>query len=217
MEAVGSGELVPRDIRTMKKPTPRLVSEPGTIGSFFHIYGGQRELHNKEKLSTGPALVISSSGTDNGAYGFFDFDDVMQPPFASVPGTGSIGEAFVQEWPCGVIDHCYLLVPKDGVAPELLYVACATIRNERWRYSYGAQITPRRIAWLPMPSGEDVIEIVREHLASSKRIETLAFEEATDELDRDIARQRITEIASSSSALVSGEDLRKRLEQCERS
>src|SRR5271165_3243962 len=162
--AVSDGELVPRDIRQMKRPTARLTAERGTIGGFFHIYGGQRELHNKEKLSPGRALVISSSGTDNGAYGFFDFDNIMQPPFASVPGTGSIGEAFVQEWPCGVTDHCYLLVPKDGVPRELLYVACATIRNERWRYSYGAQITPRRIAWFPMPSGDNVISIVREHL-----------------------------------------------------
>ncbi|HEY5048309.1 MAG TPA: hypothetical protein VII49_09835, partial [Rhizomicrobium sp.] len=140
---------------------------------------------------------------------FFEFEGLMEAPFATVPGTGSIGEAFVQEWPCGVTDHCYLLVPKEGVARELLYVACATIRHEKWRYSYGAQITPRRIAWLPMPSGKEVIAFVREHLASAGRIEAVAFEEVTDDIDRDIVRRRITE------RLVKGEELSARLAKIE--
>ncbi len=208
MGDVTSGALKPRKIREIKKPTP-LKIEPGTIGSFFDIFGGQRELHSKERLTPGQTLVISSSGVDNGAYGFFDFDGLMEAPFATVPGTGSIGEAFVQEWPCGVTDHCYLMLPKDGVPPELLYVACATIRHEKWRYSYGAQITPRRIAWLPMASGDDVIALVREHLASASRIEALAFEEVEDELDRDIARKRLAE------RLVTGKELNARLAKIE--
>lgn len=84
-----------------------------------------------------------------------------------------------------------------------------SFRHEKWRYSYGAQITPRRIAWLPMPSGEAVISLVRAHLASASRIESLAFEEVADELDRDIARERLSE------RLVSGKELDARLAKIE--
>jgi len=209
-DALQSGELTPRPIQTIKKPT-KVDAEPGTIGGLFDIYGGQRELHSKEKLQPGVSLIISSSGTDNGAYGFFDFDGVLAAPFASVPGTGSIGEAFVQEWPCGITDHCYVLVPKPGVARELLYVACATIRHEKWRYSYGAQITPRRIAWLPMPTDEAAIAVVRDQLAAASRIEALALEEAADELDREVARDRLASLATSQEVLVHGDALRARL------
>jgi hypothetical protein len=44
-----------------------------TIGGSFDIFYGQKALHNKDGLSPGPALVISSSGVDNGCYGFFAF------------------------------------------------------------------------------------------------------------------------------------------------
>ena len=192
----------------IRKPTA-LDIKPNTIGALFNIYGGQRELHNKEKLTAGNTLVISSSGVDNGCYGFFDFDRPLTPPFATVPGTGSIGQAFVQEWPCGVTDHCYILVPKADVAPELLYVACATIRQELWRFSYGAQITPRRIAWLPMASDKATIDAVREQLASASRIEMLALEEAADELDRDLARQRLLDLSAGRDRIVRGKELEK--------
>jgi SAM-dependent methyltransferase len=208
--AVGNGALVPKLLQDIKKPTP-ITAAANTIGALFHIYGGQRELHNKEKLVPGQTLVISSSGTDNGAYGFFDFEGLLKPPFATVPGTGSIGEAFVQEWPCGVTDHCYILVPKPGAAPELLYVACATIRQEQWRFSYGAQITPRRIAWLPMPTDAATIAAVKDQLASAARIEALALDEAADEIDKDVSRRRLAEIKKKPSALVSGQDLDERL------
>ena len=198
--------LRPRKIGDLRSPT-ELAVEAHTIGDLFYIYSGQRELHSKEKLVPGNALVISSSGTDNGAYGFFDFAGLLEPPFATVPGTGSIGQAFVQEWPCGVTDHCYILVPKDGVAKEMLYVACATIRQEIWRFSYGAQITPRRIAWLPIPNDRATIEAVREQLASASRIEAIALEEAADELDRSVARRRLSELGDGRDKLLQGRAL----------
>lgn len=206
--SVRGGTLTPRRMSEIRKPTV-LDVKPNTIGALFDIYGGQRELHNKEKLVAGNTLVISSSGVDNGCYGFFDFDQPLTPPFATVPGTGSIGQAFVQEWPCGVTDHCYILVPKANVAPELLYVACATIRQELWRFSYGAQITPRRIAWLPMPSDKVTIDTVRDQLSAASRIEKLALEEAADELDRDLAQQRLIDLSAGRDRIVSGKELEK--------
>ena len=212
--AVKRGPLSPLQFKDFRKPTV-LDSKPGTIGAFFDIYGGQRELHSKERLVPGATLVISSSGVDNGCYGFFDFDKLLAPPFATVPGTGSIGQAFVQEWPCGVTDHCYILVPKSGVANELLYIACATIRQELWRFSYGAQITPRRIAWLPMLKDEQSIKVVRDQLASATKIEKLALDEAGDEIDRSAARKRLQALADGSDRIVKGNELEKMLSALE--
>lgn len=205
-EEIKRGELRPKKVGAIKKATP-IEAQKGTIGSLFDIYGGQRELHNKERLQPGSTLVVSSSGMDYGCYGFFDFESPLDAPFATVPGTGSIGQAFVQEWPCGVTDHCYVLVPKPGVAKELLYVACATIRKELWRFSYGAQITPRRIAWLPMPEGAQVINTVKKELESAARIEALAIEEAADAADVKVAKRRLKDIASGADRLVSGKEL----------
>lgn len=210
--SVKKGDICPVKLAAIKKPT-KLIVEKGTIGSLFNIYGGQRELHNKEALTEGRSLVISASGTDYGAYGFFEFADVLAPPFATVPGTGSIGQAFVQEWPCGVTDHCYILVPKAGVAEEMLYVACAAIRNETWRFSYGAQITPRRIAWFPVPTGDKVVALVKEQLASTRRIEAFALEEAEDALDLAIAQEKLEEIKEDPGELLKGRELNKKLEQ----
>lgn len=211
LDKIASGELSTKSVRTIRKKAIEVETAPGTIGASFDIYGGQRELHNKENLLPGDSLVISSSGADNGAYGFFDFTQLLEPPFVTVPGTGSIGEAHVQEWPCGVSDHCYILVPKPGVEPEMLYLASAAIRREIWRFSYGAQITPRRIAWFPLTKSEDAIMLVRDHLASAARIEEVALEEAADDRDREIARKRLDSLQAGKVKVVYGDELEARL------
>jgi hypothetical protein len=114
----------------------------GSIGDLFDVYYGQRELHSKEHLISGESLIISSKGVDNGCYGFRDFPNLIAPPFVTVPSTGSIGEACVQTWPCGVTDDCLLLIPKQGTTAEDLWIAAATVRLERWRFNYGRKITP---------------------------------------------------------------------------
>lgn len=143
------------------RPSRVSVDARGTLGHHFEIYYGQRELHNKERLADGPAVVISSSGTNNGCYGFFDFENLIKPPFVTVPSTGSIGESFVQTWPCGVTDDCLLLLPKPGTPPEMLYVAAAVARIERWRFNYGRKITPSRIAGFLLPSNPRLLAWIR--------------------------------------------------------
>lgn len=211
LSKIDRGEISVKSMRALRKKAIEVDAAPGTIGAYFDIFGGQRELHSKENLLSGASLVISSSGGNNGAYGFFDFNQLLEPSFVSVPGTGSIGETHVQEWPCGVSDHCYLLVPKAGVDPEMLYIAAATIRKETWRFSYGAQITPRRIAWFPLATSPEVIAIVRNQLASAKRVEETAFEEAASDRDQEIAQQRVREISSGSLEVVRGDALADRL------
>ena len=217
-DAVARGELTPKNYREIKGESDELfkaASNNSVISTYFDIYYGQKSLHSKEGLTPGKALIISASGIDNGCYGFFDFDDVIEPPFVSVPSTGSIGRAHVQKWPCGVTDDCLILIPKKGVARELLYIAAAVIRQERWRFNYGRKITPDRIADYPVPTGEDVLRRVRAHVAAGQRLEDIALEMAEDDLDSAIARERIADLSSGKDQLVNGKALSEKLSELE--
>jgi len=200
--------IKPRAIRKVR-PLQPVVS--GTVGDYFDIIYGQKALHRKEGLLPGNSLVISSSGMDNGCYGFFDFEAILKPPFVTVPSTGSIAVAHVQEWPCGVTDDCLLLLLKEGVSHAMLYVAAAAIRNERWRFSYGRKATPDRIAHFPLPHTEELLQRIEEYLSRAARVEDQMLADAEDALDSHIGRTRLHELAQGDAKTVSGAELEARL------
>ena len=217
-DAVARGELTPIDYRTIRRAEPTLFDDAApnsVISKYFDIFYGQKSLHSKEALTEGKSLIISSSGIDNGCYGFFDFDELIKPPFVTVPSTGSIGRAHVQKWPCGVTDDCLILVPKDGVPREILYIAAAVVRQERWRFNYGRKITPERIANYPIPASAEVLARVRSHMQDGQRIEDIALEMAEDNLDSAVARGRIADLANGKEMLVDGVTLSERLAKLE--
>lgn len=195
------------------------IAEVGAIGSYFTIGYGQRELHSKDGLVPGPSLVVSSSGIDNGCYGFFDFDDLLRPPFVTVPSTGSIGEAAVQTLPCGVVDDCLVLVPRAGVPIELLYVAAATLRHEAWRFDYGRKMTPKRIAGFLLPSTPGLLDWIADEDEKARDIEGLALDSTNDpakvaaEDARDVAAASavLAAVAQGGVAVVKGSQLVDRL------
>ncbi len=117
------------------------------IDDLFNIEYGQKEYHNKEWLEgcEGKTILISSKGTDNGIYGYFDIKAKYQCPIITIPSTGSIGYAFVQNYPCCVDDNCLVLLPKEKLEIESLYQIVFQLRNNIWKYKYGRQITPERI------------------------------------------------------------------------
>ena len=201
--------------RDMKKLGAVEKPTTATLGGYFDIVYGLKSLHNKEKLAAGSSLVISSSGMDNGCYGFFDFDNLIEPPFVTVPSTGSIAIAHVQELPCGVTDDCLIMLPKKGVPHELLYVAAAVVRSEAWRFSYGRKATPDRVASFPLPVGDDLVSRVRIYLDRASQVEHLALEHAEDALDEQIARARLENIRTGKTKLVGGNALAKRLAELE--
>lgn len=215
--ALHAAELVtlnadnPIDLRKARKATPLGTPRAATVGEYFEIRYGQKALHSKEGLLPGQSLVISSSGMDNGCYGFFDFDGILAPPFVSVPSTGSIAIAHVQEWPCGVTDDCLLLSPKDGTPHAMLYIAAAAIRNERWRFSYGRKATPARIADFPLPHTDELVERVTDYLARAARVEDQILADAEDAFDSQVARTRLAELSSGRARAVSGAELEARL------
>jgi type I restriction enzyme M protein len=176
-ESLRKGRLEPRDFHEYINGRTYDAIKGGVIGTYFEIFYGQKELEAKEGLGEGETPVISSSGEDNGCHGFYDFDWLIKPAIVTVPRTGSIGKAHVQEWPVGASSDNLLLLPRPGVSPEQLYVASAVIRRERWRFNYGSKITPSRIAHFPLPSYAGVSEVIRQQLREAARIEFEALRE----------------------------------------
>lgn len=207
--AIDEGKIEVTSVRERRR-LGRIAIGDATVGGYFDIVYGQKELHNKRDLRPGSALVISAQGTVNGWYGFFDYTKLLEPPFATVPSTGSIGQALVQEWPCGVTDDCLIMVAKEGATIEHLYIAAAVVRSERWRFNYGMKATPTRIARYPLPLGESLIREVRILIDAASKIENLALEVAEDEHDGRIARQRLSE-----GKIVEGDALAQRLAKLE--
>jgi predicted RNA methylase len=196
-----------------------ISSKAGTIGQYFSIGYGQRELHSKDGLSDGPALVVSSSGMDNGCYGFFDFPKLIKPPFVTVPSTGSIGEAAVQTRPCGVVDDCLILVPKAGTPLAMMYLAAATLRREAWRFDYGRKMTPKRIAGFPLKADADMLKWIEEENKKAEAIEMRAIgdavgdvaEQLEDRQDAELADQLLVDAESGDLNIVAGAALKARL------
>lgn len=210
-QAVARGELSARRLKSVKP----IKATPGTIGAYFDIGYGQKALHSKERLAPGISPVISSSGTDNGCYGFFDFEDLVAPPFATIPSTGSIGEAHVQEWPAGVADDALLLVPKAGVDPAFLYIAAAVVRQERWRFNYGRKVTPGRIAHFRVPTGDHLLTTVKRLIANAEAVKRQVINDVEDAFDTSIAESRLEELHNGTMALITGDELEKRLAELE--
>ena len=149
-----------RDMLTVArlKNARDLPHASGTIGEFFDIFYGQKELHSRDGIPEGDSLVVSPTEQYNGCYGWLTFEPLLKPPFVTVASTGTIGEAFVQLEPCGVNDDCLILLPKKNLdlPPACLFIAAAIIRLEKWRFSYGRKLTPARICEFKMSRMPDV-------------------------------------------------------------
>lgn len=117
-----------------------------TIKNLFDVNYGQHEYESKENLDEGRTILIASGGVDNGIYGFFDVKPFYKAPFITVPRTGSIGQAFVQQYDCCANSDVLVLIPKDEIRLEELYQVAYQIRRFKWKFSYGRKITPERIA-----------------------------------------------------------------------
>jgi len=118
-----------------------------TIGQLFKIEYGQKEYHNKEWLegTEGKNILISSRGDDSGVFGFFDIANYYKAPIITVPSTGTVGQAFVQDNNCSVDDNCLVLIPQKKLLQEELFQIAFQIRLNKWKYRYGRQITPERL------------------------------------------------------------------------
>lgn len=219
---IDTGELSVRSYREMITGTrlenaESIPAVAGTIGGMFDVFYGMKELHSREGIAPGPSLVISPTEEYNGCYGWLEFPTLIQPPFVTVAQTGSIGEAFVQLEPCAVNDDCLILLPKAGVSMAHLVLAAASLRSEKWRFTYGRKLTPPRIAAFLIPQSKELEGWVEGKLDDIEDVisASLAPYESDDERDLQVGRVRLAEIKQSPSRLITGEELRKRLESLE--
>ncbi|HZY25632.1 MAG TPA: restriction endonuclease subunit S [Bacteroidales bacterium] len=121
-----------------------------TVDDYFTIQYGQREYHSKSHLKRGKTPLISSSGVNNGVYGFYN----TKPKFKNVisfPSTGSIGEARVHDYSCCIDDNCLVLVPNTEMSIQQLFYVASVIQNQKWRFKYGRQATEERIKNISLP------------------------------------------------------------------
>lgn len=117
------------------------------LDELFEINYGQKEYENKEELESGNTILISSKGEDKGCYGLFNIPVYYKAPIITVPRTGSIGHAFVQELDCCANSDCLVLQPKKNSSMNLnqLYQIAYQIREIKWKFNYGRKITPERL------------------------------------------------------------------------
>ncbi len=115
------------------------------LSELFDIQYGVNSI--KSDLTPGDTISISSQGVDNGCCGFYSLPLTHNNIIITVPRTGTIGYAFVQEYRCNVDDNCMVMSLKQGVTMSIeeLYFIAAMIREEKWRYKYGRQVTPNRL------------------------------------------------------------------------
>ena len=139
--------------------------------STFNLFYGLKELHSREDVPPGDSLIISPTEQYNGCYGWMYYPELASPPFITVAGTGSIGEAFVQLESCAVNDDCLILLPKNNNLSLANYFICAAvIRAERWRFTYGRKLTPARICDFKMPHLPQLEKWTTQRLAKWKPI-----------------------------------------------
>jgi type I restriction enzyme M protein len=125
------------------------------VSDYFAIRYGQKEYHSKSHLETGKTPLISSSGADNGVYGFFD----IVPKFKNVisfPSTGSVGEARFHDYECCIDDNCLVLVPHKEMSVQQLFYVAAVLQSQKWRFKYGRQATESRIKNFKLPLIENI-------------------------------------------------------------
>lgn len=125
------------------------------VSDFFTIQYGQKEYESKSRLKAGKTPLISSTGKNNGFYGFYD----IEPKFINVisfPRTGSIGEARVHDYPCCIDGNCLVLTPRKEMSPKQLFYSAFVLRGNKWRFKYGRQATEKRISNFKLPLMKEI-------------------------------------------------------------
>lgn len=121
------------------------------VVDLFTVEYGQRELPYKQALELvpGDTPVVSSSGQNNGVYGYFDVPAKYERVI-SVPRVGSICQASFHPYPCAIDENCLVLVPKTKLTDLELHFYAFVIRKSASRFSYGRILSQARMENLPL-------------------------------------------------------------------
>lgn len=96
-----------------------------------------------------------------------------------------------------------------------LLLAASAIRLEKWRYNYGTKITPQRLANIKLAHSSNIEAFTVSLFGKFGRVIEASLDpyrdDAEDAQDIEIARLRLSEIASTPGILIQGKELSKRL------
>lgn len=86
--------------------------------------------------------------------------------------------------PCAVNDDCLILLPKEGIelGEATLVIAAACLHAERWRFTYGRKLTPKRISEFRLPTSEKLSVWIERKLNTTRSVVAASLAPYEDEL-----------------------------------
>jgi hypothetical protein len=121
------------------------------ISDIFDIRYGNHCYQNKSNLTIGTIPLVSSKGSNNGIYGFFNIEPKLKRCI-TVPRTGSICDASYHNYDMDADDNTLVLTPKNlKMSDNIMLFYCSVIRTLKPRYFYGRQVTPSRLGNTVVP------------------------------------------------------------------
>ena len=130
------------------------------LKNLFTIEYGQRDYTSKAFLEGRKGLtpLISSGASNNGFFGRFDITPKYKRVI-SVARTGSVGWSFYHSYDCCIDDNCIVLLPKEKISDEKMLYLTLLINQDRYRYMYGRQVTPKRLGDIELPGFPSFVDV----------------------------------------------------------
>jgi hypothetical protein len=182
-----------------------------TLSALFDIRKGKRL--TKADMEPGTTPFISAIDSNNGLRQRITAKPMHPANVISVNYNGNgVAEAYYQPEPFFASDDVNVLYPKfDLTLPVALFI-CAIIRREKYRFSYGRKWNLERMneSKIRLPAdvhGDPDWEYMRRYVMS-RNYSSHLYE---DEVDTEVASQRLREIADGTDVLVKGDQLKSRL------
>ena len=120
------------------------------LGDLFQIEYGKSKFNKNDLAVDGTTPLVSSTGNNNGVWGYGNLEPEYKNVI-SVPRTGSICEAHYQGLKCCINNNCLVLLPRKNFSEiEMIYFSYL-IKQEKYRYVYGRQVTPKRLGETLIP------------------------------------------------------------------
>lgn len=101
----------------------------------------------------GTTPLVSATSLHNGVVGFVNVMPEFKAPAITVERV--TGSAFVQLADFSAVpDDVSVLIPKQDMGLDKLYVIASFINNSRWRFSFARKLTPTRLRDMVIPNVE---------------------------------------------------------------
>ena len=193
------------------------------VQDYFNVQlGGKDEI---EDLDEGDTPLVSTSEFANGVTAWKQPKMIFNAPVITSATDGSVCSSFVQEMPFYAFYKVAVLSPKNRVPVDALYFVAYLLKRERWRYVYARKFGKARILQtkllVPFRKGKPDFDMMAELTRKTVAFPIIAaFREVAeashahaDMIDAGKAKERIGEIQKHPERLVSGAELKAKLDK----